>query len=90
MKKFKENQVEENPFTGLGDQPKDRARFVIFKGKDGKYYFRLQASNYEIVCQSEAYETMQGAKKGINAVKNASKTDDCFVVVNLFEEGDII
>ncbi len=44
-------------------------KFEIFKGKDGKYYFRLKAGNGEIIAQSEGYSSKQGAQDGIASVK---------------------
>lgn len=40
-----------------------RAKFVIFKDKDGKYRWRLQAANGEIVAQSEAYRSKRDAER---------------------------
>jgi uncharacterized protein len=45
------------------------AKFEIFKGTNGKYYFRLKASNGEIIAQSEGYSSKQGAQDGIASVK---------------------
>lgn len=42
-----------------------------FKGKDGKWYFNLKASNNEIVMASEGYETEEGARAGISAAVRA-------------------
>ena len=44
-------------------------KFEIFKGANGKYYFRLKASNGEIIAQSEGYSSKQGAQDGIASVK---------------------
>ncbi len=44
-------------------------KFEIFKGTDGKFYFRLKAVNGEIIAHSEAYSTKQGAQDGIASVK---------------------
>lgn len=44
-------------------------KFEIFKGNDGKYYFRLKAVNGEIIAHSEGYSTKQGANDGIASVK---------------------
>jgi uncharacterized protein YegP (UPF0339 family) len=44
-------------------------KFEIFKGNDGKYYFRLKAANGEIIAHSEGYSTKQGANDGIASVK---------------------
>ncbi len=44
-------------------------KFEIFKGSDGKYYFRLKAANGEIIAHSQGYSTKQGAHDGIASVK---------------------
>ena len=44
-------------------------KFEIYKDPQGKYRWRLRASNGEIIGQGEAYETKQGCKDGIDAVK---------------------
>lgn len=44
-------------------------KFEIFKGSDGKYYFRLKAANGEIIAHSQGYATKQGANDGVAAVK---------------------
>lgn len=43
--------------------------FVIKKSKNDKFYFILKARNGEVVAVSEMYESKQGCKKGIRAVK---------------------
>lgn len=49
------------------------ARYEIFRGIDSNYYFRLKASNGEIILQSQRYKSLQGAQTGANSVKaNAS------------------
>ena len=48
--------------------------FAIRKSKDGKFYFYLRAENSEIIATSEMYETIAGARSGIESVrKNAPK-----------------
>jgi uncharacterized protein YegP (UPF0339 family) len=44
--------------------------FVIFKGKNGQYYFNLKASSGAVILQSEGYTTKQGCLSGINSVKS--------------------
>jgi uncharacterized protein len=47
-------------------------KFEITKDKAGKFRFRLEAANGEIIATSEAYESKVSAKKGIESVqKNA-------------------
>lgn len=43
--------------------------FEIFKDKAGKDRFRLKASNGEKIAISEAYNTKQACKDGIESVK---------------------
>lgn len=48
--------------------------FAIRKSKNGKFYFYLRAENMEIIATSEMYETIAGARNGIESVrKNAPK-----------------
>src|SRR5581483_8789964 len=48
--------------------PTNDARFDVFKGLDGKYYFHLRAANGEIVLQSQGYTTKTSALTGVNSV----------------------
>jgi uncharacterized protein YegP (UPF0339 family) len=51
-------------------------RFEIFKDAVGKFRFRLRAQNGEIIAESGAYESKEGAQKGIASVKeNAAKAE---------------
>ncbi|MEM6785466.1 MAG: YegP family protein [Bacteroidota bacterium] len=45
------------------------AKFELFKGRDGQYYFRLKAVNGETIAVSEGYTTKASAKNGIASVK---------------------
>lgn len=45
------------------------AKFETFVGKDSMSYFHMRAKNGEIVLQSQAYKSMQSAKKGIKSVQ---------------------
>ena len=47
-------------------------KFEVYKDKAGKYRFRLKAGNGEIVASGEAYETLDGAKNGCEAVQRAA------------------
>jgi uncharacterized protein YegP (UPF0339 family) len=44
------------------------AKFDVFVGTDGDYYFRFVASNGETLLRSEGYTTRQGADNGIDSV----------------------
>lgn len=48
-------------------------KFEIFKGKDTQFYFRLKASNGEIVCSSEAYTSKQSCQQGIAVIKSIAE-----------------
>jgi uncharacterized protein YegP (UPF0339 family) len=51
-------------------------KFEIFKDAAGKFRWRLKAPNGEIIAASEAYESKDGAKNGIQSVKtNAPKAE---------------
>lgn len=44
-----------------------------FEGKNGKHYFRVVATNKQVVASSEGYESARGAAAGMTSVKkNAS------------------
>lgn len=48
----------------------------IFEGNDDQFYFRVRASNGEIVLQSEGYTSRSGAENGLNSVKENSQNLD--------------
>jgi uncharacterized protein YegP (UPF0339 family) len=47
------------------------ARYEITKNKKGQYLFTLYASNGQELVKSDPYASKDGAKKGIEALKNA-------------------
>jgi len=49
------------------------AYFEIFLDKEGKHRFRFRAPNGEIIAASEAYESKQNCKDGIEAVRMYAK-----------------
>ena len=51
------------------------ARYELFKGVKGQFYFRLIAGNGEQILQSEGYVSKQGAQNGINSVRVNSPLD---------------
>merc|ERR1712048_1046012 len=53
--------------------PARKGVFEIFKGKGGKYYFRLRAANKEIILQSQGYTANSGAMHGVESVKKNAK-----------------
>jgi uncharacterized protein len=50
------------------------AKFEIKKDKAGKYRFNLIAANGEIIASSEAYESKDSCKNGIQSVKTNAPT----------------
>ena len=50
-------------------------KFEIFTGTDNQFYFRLKASNSEIILKSEGYTTKQNCRNGIASVKANAPTD---------------
>ncbi len=46
------------------------AKFELYKDKAGKFRWRLLAANGEIVAVGEGYASKDGAKGGIESVKN--------------------
>jgi Uncharacterized conserved protein len=51
-------------------------KFEIYKDASGKFRWRLKAPNGEIIASSEAYESKDSCKNGVNSVKtNAPKAE---------------
>ena len=48
---------------------KKEAKYELFKGKDGLWYFRLVAPNGKIISNGEGYTTKRKCKHGIKANK---------------------
>src|ERR1044072_8551811 len=61
---------DEAPAAASADQDwaAQSAKFDVFVGADGDYYFRFVASNGEELLRSEGYTTRQGADNGIDSV----------------------
>merc|ERR1719436_566523 len=54
-------------------------KFELFKSeKNGEFYFRLKATNGEIILQSEGYKAKAGAENGIKSVRENSAIPDRF------------
>ncbi|WP_043660319.1 YegP family protein [Nocardia thailandica] len=47
-------------------------KFEIFTDAAGKFRWRLKAGNGEVIAASQAYESRDGAKKGIASVQNSA------------------
>lgn len=54
----------------------DEGRFEIKEQSNGKPFFVLKAGNHEIIGKSQAYESEDGAKGGIQSVMNNAPTAD--------------
>lgn len=53
--------------------------FEIYQSQTSKkYHFRLKANNGQVILQSQAYDSKDGAKKGIESVINNAGNDDRF------------
>ena len=51
-------------------------KFELYKDEAGKFRFRMIAPNGEIIASSEAYESKEGCKNGIESIKaNASQSE---------------
>ena len=55
--------------------PVKHPKFQIFKGADNQFYFRLKASNGQIILASEAYTAKASAQNGIDSVKANAKPE---------------
>ena len=44
-------------------------KFVIKKSKNDQFVFNLVASNGQVICTSETYKALDGAKNGIESVR---------------------
>jgi uncharacterized protein YegP (UPF0339 family) len=55
------------------------ARYEIFQGTNQQHYFRLKASNGEIILQSEGYVSQAGAENGVDSVRRHSPFDKYYV-----------
>ena len=44
-------------------------KFVIKKSKNDQFVFNLLAANNQVICTSETYKAIDGAKNGIESVK---------------------
>jgi uncharacterized protein YegP (UPF0339 family) len=55
----------------IGGERLPNPKYSLFVDADLKFRFNLIASNGQIISSSEAYNSKQGCKKGIEAVKNS-------------------
>ena len=54
------------------------AKFEIYKDKEGKFRFRLQANNGQNIIASQGYTTKTSCMNGIKSVKNNSQDETNF------------
>src|SRR6185295_15012668 len=54
------------------------AKFTIFKGTNGDFYFNLKAANGEKVLASEGYTSKSGCENGIESVKINAPIDSLY------------
>lgn len=53
-------------------------KFQIFKGNNGKYYFRLYARNGQQILSSQGYASLGGCQNGIESVRKNSSENDSY------------
>ena len=62
-----------NGVASVGTNASRNGAFEMYTGKDGKHYFRLKASNGQVIGTSQGYAGPSGCKNGMASVqKNAS------------------
>ena len=44
-------------------------KFVIFRGRNGQFYWHFKANNEEIICVSEGYTSKENAQASIGIMK---------------------
>ena len=52
------------------------AKFEIYRGNNGEFYFRLKAGNGEVILSSEGYKAKASAENGVKSVKENAPNDD--------------
>ncbi len=53
-------------------------KFVITKGKDNKFYFKLKAGNGEVIFTGQGYSRLASCKGGIESVRKNSQSEERF------------
>jgi uncharacterized protein YegP (UPF0339 family) len=53
-------------------------KFQIFKGENGKFYFRLTARNGQNILSSQGYAAKAGCQGGIESVRKNAQNPDAF------------
>ena len=57
-------------------------KFTIYKGGNNQYYYRLRATNGEIILSGEGYTTKQSCMAGILSVKQNAPLDASYDRIN--------
>ena len=55
-------------------------KFIVYKGKDGKDYFRLRAGNGETIFTSQGYSSRKTCLNGVESVRKNSQNPKRFEV----------
>ena len=58
------------------------AKYVISKTSNGKFHFVLKAGNGEVILSSQMYADLDGAKKGIESVRENGPKDERYARAN--------
>lgn len=53
-------------------------KYRIYKGRNGKHYWQLKASNGQVILQSQAYASKSSAEDGIASVRKNCKSNKCY------------
>lgn len=53
----------------------EMAKFIISKGNDSQYYFKLRSGNNQVILQSEGYKAKASCENGIESVKTNAPND---------------
>lgn len=55
-------------------------KFVVYKGNDGKDYFRLRAGNGEVIFTSQGYKSRKTCLNGVESVRKNSQDPKRFEI----------
>ncbi len=70
-----------NDGSGEDDVTSRGARFQIFEGVDGQFYFHVLAANGELTLRSEGYASKQKAQQGLDSVRANAPDRSAFRVL---------
>ena len=63
-----------NGITSVKKNGGNKARFVIDKARNGKYFFNLVSGNKEVIGSSQMYASRDTLRKGLNSVIRNSRS----------------